>query len=471
MALFPRIIRQTIKFCDRWFVPLLGLVAACVMALQYGQRPDGLMPYYRDFRNIILAGFDPRVARAGCPTFPMWGYGWLLILTQNKFAMLLFQNALAILALWGFLRVMQRCLSLSASAMSTIKAMSVISLPWHAYNSVANPRSVAVSLFLLSFALLCSMERKQGCVSWRACVSGFLFGLMLNFRSDYYLMPLGLAFLLTLLERFSRRSMCLAIIWLCCTYVTLIPWALYTTRVTGSTYLTNTNGGHVLFIGLGNRPGNRWGITPRDDDPEMARIVKEHCGEDKHSCGHEADRVLKREWLRRVREHPWEYMLGSFYRLRSMVIGGVYSGNFDPSFGRRMQELLREKSLAEISSEHPFVFMDYLSVRVVLNLVSELIGRIVVALAFMGFPFVVYGALRKRDVCALLISAAIAYQWAINMFAYNMRNYMTNMYVLYLVTIVLAARELRACLTSCSTQGKEEGDAASEAGPLEEGTA
>ena len=36
--------------------------------------------YYADLTNIIRAGFDPSAGALGTPTFPMWGYGWLMLI-------------------------------------------------------------------------------------------------------------------------------------------------------------------------------------------------------------------------------------------------------------------------------------------------------------------------------------------------------------------------------------------------------
>src|SRR5438046_1388875 len=61
----------------------------------YARGMRDLLPNYQDFKRIILAGFDPAAALRGVPTFPMWGYGWVLLVTENHLAILLAQIGLA----------------------------------------------------------------------------------------------------------------------------------------------------------------------------------------------------------------------------------------------------------------------------------------------------------------------------------------------------------------------------------------
>ena len=48
---------------------------------------------------------------------------------------------------------------------------------------------------------------------------------------------------------------------------------MFTNMQIGKPIPTSTNSGHVLFIGLGQLPGNKWGITPHDKDPVKTSLL------------------------------------------------------------------------------------------------------------------------------------------------------------------------------------------------------
>ena len=99
---------RLIDLFDKNYVLLVVLVAAFVMKLNWhAQGMQGIIPNYLDFKRIILSGFDPSAGKYGTPTFPMWGYGWLFVITENKLLILLFQNVLAIFAAWFFIKYLE----------------------------------------------------------------------------------------------------------------------------------------------------------------------------------------------------------------------------------------------------------------------------------------------------------------------------------------------------------------------------
>src|SRR5438067_442716 len=98
-------IEATPSRLDRYYLAGMCVVAACVIALnRHADAMQGIVPYYVDFKRIIAAGFDPSAGQLHTPTFPMWGYAWLLFFTENPLVLAALQCAVAILSVWALVR-------------------------------------------------------------------------------------------------------------------------------------------------------------------------------------------------------------------------------------------------------------------------------------------------------------------------------------------------------------------------------
>jgi hypothetical protein len=317
------------RIIDKYYIAIMCLIAPLVIWLNfYGQGMQGIIPNYLDFKRIILGGFDPKAGHYEVLTFPMWGYGWLFLITENKLILLLFQHILALFAVWFFIRYLEKNNLFTVEPIRLLKFLVVISVPWYAFHSLIWPYSIAISLFLISFTLFVDSFLSNKLSIRKLLLSGSLFGIVLNFRSDYYMMPIGFAIIVLIFTGFSVISMRKIAIWILSIYVMLIPWAIYTKHVTNHYLLTSTNSGHVFFIGLGNLPDNKWGITPFDGDPLMHGLIKEHFREEKSSLVYESEVFLKGEFKKRVIEDPKEYFRKCLYSFRAMITDGVYPGEF-----------------------------------------------------------------------------------------------------------------------------------------------
>lgn len=297
-----------LELLDKYYAWIMVVIAIPVIHLNFHAKGmQGIIPNYLDFKRIILAGFNPAAALHGNPTFPMWGYGWLFLITENKLLILILQNLLGIFSISIFIQYIKDNRIIMDKAILLLKFLLLISIPWYAFHSLMWPYSFTISLFILSFVLLFdSFFKKQG-VTLNLILSAILFGLALNFRSDYYLMPLGLMTISLIASRFSLLSFKKTVVWLFAIYVCLVPWAIYGKHVTGHYLLTSTNSGHVFFIGLGNLPGNKWGITPYDGDPLMRRLIEERFGNAKSSLHYDTNKFLMSEFLKRIKTDPLEY--------------------------------------------------------------------------------------------------------------------------------------------------------------------
>src|SRR5262249_50201490 len=148
------------------------------------------------FRERILRGFavtDVMPSYPIPPTFPMWGYGWVLLLTTNKAALIVIQMAVAAAAAWYLLRVIADTGLLGGPARIMLSVFVVGCTPWYAYHSIDWSQSLATSCLIVSIALLIRAAHTESPRATALALSALCLGLNLNFASDLYLLPIPLA--------------------------------------------------------------------------------------------------------------------------------------------------------------------------------------------------------------------------------------------------------------------------------------
>ena len=297
--------RPLLALFDGWWWLLAVAVAPVVVYLnQDALGMQGIYPDYVCLRHAILAGLDPAADHCPSTTFPMWGYGWLLAVTTSRWVLLLGQCLLAVAAAWSFLLVLERLDVLRGRPLRFAKAVLVVSLPWYVSHALRWPYSEASSLLLGSIALLALAVRRPGVPYRLVALSGLLFGLALNFRSDYVALPVLLVAVVVVLGRERVELLKRMAGWVAVAAVTLAPWMAYSARATGRPLVTSTNGGHVLYISLGQLAGNPWGITPFDGDPRMHRELDAHFGRHVSSLTYASDGYLRSRFVHLVLAHP-----------------------------------------------------------------------------------------------------------------------------------------------------------------------
>ncbi|PIQ97620.1 MAG: hypothetical protein COV67_03230 [Nitrospinae bacterium CG11_big_fil_rev_8_21_14_0_20_56_8] len=439
-------IRLTLTFASRHFLPLMAGMSLLVMGLNFdSQGMSGILPHYRDFRQIILSGFDPHAVPQATPTFPMWGYGWVFLITENRLALFLFQNALAVASAYFLVRHLESSGRLQEKSASALKCFLIVSIPWYAFHSVRWPYSTAVSLILLSLlgwvrGMTAPTAGIRGLIA-----SGLAFGLALNFRSDYYLMPVGWALITAAVFNFRIRELRKIAVWTVSVYLMLVPWALYAKKATGHYLLTSTNSGAVLFMGLGTLPDNTWGITPFDGDPLLRSLVKEKFGEVTPYTVYEKDRFLKQEFFKRVADDPGEFARKVFYTFRTLLLGGVYHGEFyeSPDCHPDCYRQFTERRIHLF--HHPLRIFNYAPselAAIALHTASALIGIFVVFFSLALSPCTLYVSLKQKDVFFLLLLAILAYQTLLILISNFLNSYMANVYLYHLVNLCYGFQEL-----------------------------
>jgi len=411
----------------------------------------GLIPYYENFARIIASRFNSAAAPDGFPTFPMWGYGWLMLLFRNKLAILVFQQALAMVAVWAILRIISRKELLTVRTQSALEIVLLASPAWFALHSVMWPNSIVGSLLPLSLFLMVFAAREESGLKL-VVVSGILFGVLLNFRSDYLLLPPAVTLAVSLFEGFRPRTLRKMGVWLVSIYVMLIPWGMYTRQVTGHFLLTSTNGGHVFFIGLGNLPGNKWNIRADDGDPMMHQVLESKFGKPApSSVSYKADGFLKEQFFKRVRENPGEYLRKMAHSGKAMLINGSYPGELfeakecTPNCQARFQTggLSVVADLPRLFAASPSV-----ATHAILYLGSEVLTRALLIVSFFMIPFSAWTAVHRKDLLAGVVVLTIAYHSLLSMAGYFMPIYSSTIWFLLAVNLVVGGRSLLRTICS-----------------------
>ncbi len=430
------IVNKVLQAIDRYYIVFMLTIAPIIMYFNwYAQGMSGLLSAYQHYKEIILNGFE----HTSLITFPLWGYGWLMALTENKGALLGIQMTLAFLSLYYFIKLLEQESLCAPSVIRALKIVMIGSLPWYAFHALRWPYSISASLLLLSMVLLFkALESKQH--SWLFLVgSGFLFGLLLNFRSDYWLMPLGFAFLLIAFFK-TKKSALQALVWLFVLYSCLVPWALYTKKACGHYLLTSTNSGHVMFIGLGNDPTNKWTIEPSDGDPLMHRLVDTHFKKYKHSTlDYEADRYLQQTFFAYVKESPYDYLRKCLYACKLLLTTGFYPGEFCMLKNGPLE--VTKNTRVRFTMIKALLTHDYDSLmRLGLHTISWLMGVYIVLMSYLFLPLTLYVTFfYNRSLLMLLIVAVIGYQTLLNSLCYHMPSYTSNLYIFYLLNLLYGA--------------------------------
>ena len=156
-------------------------------------------------------------------------------------------------------------------------------------------------------------------------IAGLILGVILNLRSEY----LGLLlfqFIGIVSIKSVRQSVKLkihSVIYLTA-ILTLFPWAIRNYIEFGEMKFSSTNGASVMYISLGQLADNVWGIKAVDNT--AFQLAKKHRIADPYSL--EGEKVLKEEFVEKVKSEPMEYVKKCASNALAFFIGGVYTGEY-----------------------------------------------------------------------------------------------------------------------------------------------
>ena len=410
---------------------------------------EGLVKYYLGFSKYIISGFkDTDALVQSYYTFPMWGYGFIHAITDNKLSILIIQQLLT------FVTIIFIEYSLCKDDWFSYnkylyRILVLFSFNWFLYHTSLWPSSINSNLLVLSFIFLLKYLRSSKNVN--LFVSGALFGILVNFRSDYYYYIYFLLILLLGLHLLKKENFHpkLLIVWYSMIFILLVPWGIHSYKTTGSYLHTSTNAGHVLFISLGQLPNNKWGITPYDGDKIMAQLLRENFSNPTSSLAYDGDKYLKKKWFEFVINDPSEYFRKCIYNFYQVIKSPFYNGRVKYDTISHEQ---RNKLKADINYYYStYNFTGIL--KLILNrhysfLIFPFILNMWGIFVFFYFFFLLIRTIvNKRfdvlfDPISVILNSVVLYQLAILILAFYTKSYHTNIYMVYIILIIFLKDQL-----------------------------
>ena len=375
----------------------------------------------------------------------MWGYGIIHFMGLSKITVLMLQQALTIYALLRLDRLLVRYNIISN--IQYFRLIILLSSTWFLLHTQMWPRSITANLFLIgiTFYIEFIISKKEIYLFY----ASIIFGIMHNFRPDYFYLSFILYFYLIFLsfKEVTWKKVFFPLV----QYIFLIPWMFFTYHQTGKFIPTSTNAGHVLFIGLGQLPGNKWGITPVDEDPVKKKVLSDEFGPVFKSDDYEEDIFLKSKFIEYVKKDPLEYLKKLIFSLRLMILDPFYVGNVG-SFQKN--EISNIKEIRELESLiYRFEFKDSYSLitntkwvfskKEIFQLLITIYTKIFGIIVFVIFWFVALLSLIKYKFKSppnpinIFLTLILGYQISISVFAFHMPVYNSVSYILYVLLTYL----------------------------------
>jgi hypothetical protein len=422
---------------DKSFILYFILINLVIGILnRNSQMMGGLIEYYLDFKNIITHDFNVNYAKMNCPTFPMWGYGWIFILSTNKIIIFILQfifSFYTIMYLIYFLRHFEKFLE---QQINYFKIIILISTSFISITYTLSPYSIAINLQILAIIFFVQILKSNKNIDKIRYIlySSLSFGLLLNFRSDYVYFSVILPIILYYIQPI-RYNIFLGFLWLLMTFLLLLPWMVYTKHAVGKPLLTSTNSGHVFYIGLGNLPNNKWNITTSDQDSQMYSILKKEFGKNTSSLRYKEDNFLKRKFFHLVTKDPIEYFKKSSYSFLMTLISGIYVPEFYNTLNNCSSLGCKEDFKSDLKNKPiSSLYTDYQkSIIYLITYFSIFFGIIVILFSHLLLPFFLYKGIYEKNIFIILSTFVISYQLLINTLAFQMKLYSTYSYIWSLI--------------------------------------
>lgn len=268
---------------------LAGIAYASLLKNYHGQ--SGILPFYYQHIDFFENGFQR--LNSVTPSFPLWGYSLVLYVFPDFISRELFQALIHSVVLFSIFIYFKGFLDYRFSRILFL----ILLLTPGGFSAAppSQPYSLYSDCMLISLIMLANK---------RIVMSSLFFGLALNFRSETYILPPFIAVVAVMAKAFDWK---IAIKWLALIYICMIPWAGYTYYNEGVPRFTSSNGGHVLIVGLGDLPDNKWGATGRDDDPLMRKLLKKNAAEGVSTLSSRGDSILKKEYIDLISSAPFEF--------------------------------------------------------------------------------------------------------------------------------------------------------------------
>lgn len=383
-------------------------------------------------------------------TFPLWGYGLFHLLGKKVIIFLIIQQALTFYVLI-YLDKLIRTYKLIDN-IYLLRLIILLSTPWFLFHTQMWPKSISANLLVLGVLSIIHYLLTKEYI--RIIYSAILFGILNNFRSDYIYLSLIIFIVLIMLDRFNFKSLFYKLQFISIQFLLIIPWMLFTFNQIGKPLITSTNSGHVLFIGLGQLPENKWGITPFDKDSLKLELLNKRFQKDYSKVDYaewnqfEENEFLKKEFFKRAQEDPFEWIKKCLYSIRLITFDPFYVGNVGNFQQNKISNINEIRILENLvyqlnfkdsydlirATKWRFSFKEIL--QLVFTIYTKLIGIIIFSFSIFIYMISILKFMTQKyklNKIDIILFLCIMYQLAISIFAFHMPVYNTSMYLLYIL--------------------------------------
>lgn len=435
-----KIINELVE--DKLFYFSLSIVITLTTILNWNANlMEGILPYYKNFTNYFINGFKYKGNEfKNVYTWPMWGYG-LVLLLKSKIIIIIVQQLLTSLVI-----IIVRSYLKNKIDIKSYKIFSLLILfatPWYFFQVSLWPYGISANLLTLSLLLL-SIGIEESKFNY-VIISALCFGIMLNLRSDYFYFAfvLGIAIIIfNLFLKFSRKAYIYIFYWLSIIILTLLPWALHSYKYSSKFSFVSSNAGHVFYISLGQLPENKWNITPSDEDSSMRKLIDSSFSFKESTLTNRSNKLLMSRFVVLIKNDPKEFIKKCFHNLRSFVINPFYLGsvfikknNFN-EFKTQFKIAIRNNNYS-----NAFVlFHRQYGFYIFFSFFSFIMSQIIMILAILSsYKFVKsIKETYKFKLLELIILIVFFYQITLSVFAYHLSIYSTNIFLLLVIFITIS---------------------------------
>jgi hypothetical protein len=402
---------------------------------------EGILPYYNNFTNYFINGFKYNGNELkNVYTWPMWGYG-LVLLLKSKIIIIIVQQLLTSLVI-----IIVRSYLKNKIDIKSYKIFSLFILcatPWYFFQVSLWPYGISANLLTLSLlALTIGIEKSK---FKYVLISALCFGMMLNFRSDYFYLAfiLGIAIIIfNFFLKFSDKATVYIFLWLSIITLTLLPWALHSYKYSNKFSFVSSNAGHVFYISLGQLPENKWNITPSDEDSSMRKLINSSFSVKESTLTTRSNKLLMSRFVELIKNDPKEYFKKCLYNLKSFTINPFYLGSVYSK--RNNINEFNSHFKTEIGNNNYFnafklLFHEY-GFYVFFIFFSYIISQIVLIFAILSsYNYIrLFRKTYKLKLLQFIILIVFSYQIALSVFAYHLSIYSTNIFLLLIILIVIS---------------------------------
>jgi len=373
---------------------------------------------------------------SGLASFPMWGYSILIRLLGSVTAVIVLQSLVAAFATAA---LMVRLNSLVPQLKRLNTLLFLFSLPWLSYMAYAYQMPMS-SGFIILYMLALEMAIRSGKVTW-GIVAGIFCGIGENFRSELFLLPgivLLVVFVFKKLQKVTLPSIRPLVISVVVALIIQLPWALNCYFNASRFSFTESNLGHVAFLGLGKLESNPWHVVPSDG---FAQETVNKAGLKCYSLSFEGGDFLKKTFIYNVKQDPLAYVECIGGRIWTSV---YYPFGFVPLAVTSVEEHAAKEVVLMI--KHPFINISKFlsnplhdtSIIKVSGMLLYVISQGIIIRSISIFGIIgMYLAIRKgpflwSSPIVLLLGILLLYRLGMNISLSDSGKYMTGVYLCYL---------------------------------------